>query len=162
MSKTVPDKIEQRRRILRSAVGATAVFTLPIGADVAAASMACNLKPANPSPTLVTSTPDTWVRVNVRGYGFKLGGQKVRGFTYDNVWYWWNNGIPQRVPDAQAPPSNGPDKAKETGQTYYVLVDYPNGNIVTTAPSNASLASASCWTSLQGVAGIPKGAVYLK
>lgn len=160
MSKTLPDKIEQRRRILRSAVGATAVFTLPIGADVAAASIACNLKNANANPTVVASTPDTWVRVKVAGYRIWVNGQKTRGFVYNDVWYVWNNGIPQRL--TFAPPPSGPEAAKETGNHYFVLVDYPSGNIVTSSPSSTSFASASCWTSLQGGAAIPRDAVYLK
>lgn len=66
MSTTQSERIKQRRRLLKSAAAAPAIFVLPTGAAIANSSLSgCVTKGINnnPAPAQTTNAPDGWVRV---------------------------------------------------------------------------------------------------
>jgi len=169
---TNTDKKKQRRRdILKAAVGAPAVFTLPTGSALAATSLTCVDKGNQlPTPNGVTTTAssDTWIRYsvpaisfrksvsgNVRANGFKLsksGG--LAGFDYYEV---------SGTTINQVIPHNNVNEMPVVGITnYYLLVDSkayldtkaPKDYIYLGTAISQPVAGASCWNSVIATPGI--------
>ena len=157
MSTTKPSQVEKRRKLLKSAVGAPALFTLPgaVGSAMAAASLGCDAKSlavfADESPVDgFPSAPDKWMRVQCEVWQFKIvgaTGPAVDGFKFNGAYYFVTDGVAEQVAvDANPAP-------KQVANAYvYALVDYQQGAPATIVldPGNAvsPIAGASCWNSL--------------
>lgn len=165
MSSPVQAHTEQRRKLIKAAAGASAVFTLPSGAALANVSATCDqkslkiYKEATSKPTGFSGASDGWMRVKLQKYKVKsnLPGQsglsEGDGFTYGGKWF--------RVLSS----STGVNKAvevvpnkttKKNGEFLYGLVHYDNnakmGKLVLDqgAETVNPVAGASCWNSLTG------------
>lgn len=156
MSTAKQSQIEKRRKLLKSAVGAPVLFTLPgaVGSAMAATSLACNEKSlttfASESPVEgFPSAPDKWMRVRCEVWTFKLdsGGPAVTGFKFNSAYYLVTNGVA-----AQVVVKANPAPAQVANQYVYALVDYQDSAPATIVldPNNAisPIAGASCWNSL--------------
>ncbi|MCB1901547.1 MAG: hypothetical protein KDH16_19810, partial [Rhodocyclaceae bacterium] len=151
-------QIEKRRKLIKSAVGAPALFTLPgaVGSAMAAASLGCDVKSqaafADESSVegFPSSARDKWMRVRCEVWQFKIvgaTGPAVDGFKFNGAYYFVTDGVAEQVAvDANPAP-------KQVANAYvYALVDYQQGAPATIVldPGNAvsPIAGASCWNSL--------------
>lgn len=159
MSTSKQNQIEKRRKLIKSAVGAPALFTLPgaVGSAMAAASLGCDVKSqatfADESPvTGFPSAPDKWMRVRCEVWTFRLesGGAAVTGFKFNGAYYQVTSGVAQQVAVKLTPSSQAP--VQVAGQYVYALVDYQQSAPATIVldPNKAvsPIAGASCWNSL--------------
>ena len=165
MSSPLRAHTEQRRKLIKAAAGASAVFTLPSGAALANVSATCDQKSlklyddATTTPTGFSTTTDGWMRVKLQQYSVqaKLPGASAMstgpGFTYGGKWF-------RVVSD-----SSGGNKAVLVSQNntslisnqyYYGLVHYDStgksGRLVLDQSTESvnPIAGASCWNSLTG------------
>jgi hypothetical protein len=178
MSVSKSDRTEQRRRILRGAVSAPVIFTLPSGAALAQVSTSCAAKSqelaATENPLGIATGLDKWMRFEVEAYSFN-GSVKVSGFLdattagsgttpankndryfqLNGLWYRYNvaDGTAMAVTLSTPTPSGTP-----VGPLY-VLVDYAAYSAGTNptmyvyparTPVINPIAGASCWNSLTG------------
>lgn len=157
---------EARRRILRAAVGAPVVFTLPSGAALAATSSQCEANAQEMAftqsasmPDQVTGSPDGWLRYSVQKYLIPQSGANVYGFVLidrynQEAWYKVEGGA--AIPVTLMPGSGAGNKPSAVaGQYYYLLVNYEkfqqsSDPAVFADPqeTNYSPMSGSCWTSI--------------
>jgi hypothetical protein len=147
---------ERRRRLLRAAVGVPAVFTLPSGAALAAASLTCVDRSAESflqrQPPLISTSTDGWVRIKLQKYTIKVtGGQKIYNcFQYGNQWYSLP-GMDAGNYDPQAVSNMVVWSKKKDGEFFYGLVNYPEGSLIVSQGGTINpVAGASCWCSLNG------------
>jgi hypothetical protein len=144
---------EQRRRLLQGLVGGPVIYTLPIGANVAAASLTCIDKGAtagNAAPRLIEDSAlasDNWVRLRV-----ELMKDGSWNYVFVNS-QWFTvqptlNGAWQVVPFH---PFVNPPTSFNPVKHLYALVDYNNGTGNTFYPADTLIdqpATASCWNSV--------------
>jgi hypothetical protein len=99
MSSSNATRAEQRRRILRAAVGVPVVYTLSSGAALAQGSLSCAEKSLTlyqeQQPALFAATDDEFLRVALPTFSFKIanpsgpGNLDVIGFQYPaGTWYY--------------------------------------------------------------------------
>lgn len=165
MSSPVQAHTEQRRKLIKAAAGASAVFTLPSGAALANVSATCDQKSLKlyqdaAKPTGFSGAMDGWMRVKLQKYNVraKLPGETNNttgpGFNYNNRWF--------RVINS----TTGGNKAVEvfspanttivSNEFFYGLVHYDSNaklsNLVLDqgAETVNPVAGASCWNSLTG------------
>jgi len=152
------ERTQQRRRLLRAAASAPVVFTLPTGAVLAATSLSCADQSAerflSEGAPGVTTSPDSWMRFQVQAFEFKLNGDRVNGFEFNNAYY-------QPNPDGTvAQITNWTGQPKQIAGNYHLLVDYSTYSSTSSphlyvypgqAPVSNPIAGASCWSSLTGV-----------
>jgi len=164
MSSPVQAHTEQRRKLIKAAAGASAVFTLPSGAALANVSATCDQKSLKlyqdaAKPTGFSAATDGWMRVKLQKYNVraKLPGETSNttgaGFNYAGKWF--------RVISS----TTGGNKAVEvlpvnttivSNEFFYGLVHYDSnakmGKLVLdqTAETVNPIAGASCWNSLTG------------
>lgn len=150
------DQIERRRKLLKGAVGAPALFTLPgaVGSAMAAASLGCREKSlttfAAESPVAgFPSAPDKWMRVKCEVWTFTVFGDSspTTGFKFNGSYYRVSSNVATSVAV-----ESSPAPAQVVGQYVFALVDYQDGAPATIVldPSGAvsPIAGASCWNSL--------------
>ena len=139
-------KAAQRRRLLRGLVGGPAIYTLPLGAAVSAASLGCVDKSGTstiPRPLLKTS-PDTWVRVKLQIFKHGNDSYVVLGGTYYKL---------TTVVGGYTAALDGYTGSGAQAQSSYLygLVDY-SGGAPTIYPADQVIgqpvAGASCWNSV--------------
>lgn len=175
MSDADKSRVESRRRLIKSAAAAPIVFTLPTGSALAATSLSCQTKGLDrfeptSTPAVVASdgsyTSDGWVRARLQSYNFLVDGDspsdRSNGFTLNGTNYFKVVGgtasavFVVNSPSGQAPKVNA-------GQYYYVLVEYPSGNLVLDAGGDVSpMAGASCWNSLMPGSEIPSDNIIIR
>ncbi len=176
MSDADKSRNEGRRRLIKSAAVAPIVYTLPTGAALAATSLSCHTKGLDkfaPGGTAavesggVSYSSDGWVRARLQSYNFRVVGDpanpRSNGFTLDGTNYFKVSGATASAvsvvttPAAQAPKVNA-------GQFYYVLIDYPSGNLIldSSAADVSPMAGASCWNSLAPGAEIPSDNIVIR
>jgi hypothetical protein len=160
------DNLQVRRTLLKGALGAPAVFTLPTGAAMAAASLTCIEKAQEQAQASgiqgLTTTPDQWVRAKLvvyeaipdkpgavssstsGGIGATSPGadaNKIKVVTVDQMTTWYDlNGNKVAVKNP-----------KQTGESVYALVDYSSPSNPQLFPAQnpvTSPASTSCAASL--------------
>lgn len=167
MSSPVQAHTEQRRKLIKAAAGASAVFTLPSGAALANVSATCDQKSlklyqdAAAKPISFTGAPDGWMRIKLQKYKMqsKIVGQTGmswgEGILFDAVYYRVitdTSGVNKAVLALEV------NKAESlNGQFYYGLAHYngPGGKpgLVLDqqlASKSVPIAGASCWNSLTG------------
>ena len=169
MSKAPQDNsVEQRRRLLKGALGASTVMTLGYGGSAAAASMSCVAKewevgngpPAGtaqftqiePQPTTVGSNWG-WLRVDVNHYTY--GSTEFDGFKVgDNI---YKTSEPDIAVLGAAPTAPQPDGYPEDG---WVLAYFTNdGAWVGTYPTYNSATPAATPVAGSCLASVNPGAV---
>jgi hypothetical protein len=139
-------KAAQRRRLLRGLVGGPAIYTLPLGTAVSAASLTCVDQSGTstaPRPLLPTS-PDRWVRVKLQIFKHGNDSYVVLGGTYYK--------LTTAVGGYTAAPDGYTGTGAQAQQSYvYGLVDY-SGGAPTIYPADQVIsqpvAGASCWNSV--------------
>lgn len=156
---------QRRRSVLKAVAGAPVIFTLSAGTEVAAASLTCKDKSAtlfnNTSPSLASTSADTWVRFKVQGKKIKIAASSGStivsdAFTLGGNWYRVaTNGTVTNVTATFLQ-----DKGPVTGLFYYLLVDHSKYlNSTITSPQSfvflgtdqnvtAPVAGSSCWNSI--------------
>ena len=170
---SLTQKTKQRRRdILKAAVGAPVIFTLPTGSALAAVSLTCKdksqvLASQNP-PKGVVAASDTWMRFKVTGKKVKIlnNNNVLKGFTLNGKWYrvYVGNGVNSgRVEDITLTRNvNYSPNPLENGEFYYLLVDHTDQQnqpgspesfvfLGTTDPNFAPIAGHTCWNSISTV-----------
>jgi hypothetical protein len=161
MSSPEQDRAAHRRRLIKAAVGAPVVFTLPSGAALAAASISCVDKPAateafstQPMQTFSSTPSDTWVRFKLDKYSIpvKTAGKKggsawtsVNGFKQGEQWYQVSADGSSAVPVI---PGKAPTPV--LNESYYGLVEYQDGSIMLALNQDNGVAaiSQSCLLSI--------------
>ncbi len=151
----IESKKLQRRALVKAVAAAPVVFTLPSGAALATTSLTCadksKLDTNTPRPRISTTT-DKWVRYRVEKISFVSQGQKI-GFVLNNNYYSVASGVATLV-------TGNISNVAQTGQHYYLLVDYDayksGSSVIASAyPADSSItnpiAGGSCWASLTGV-----------
>lgn len=173
MSSSEQDRAAHRRKLIKAAVGAPVVFTLPSGAALAATSLSCAEKGASaengasrarvataedfavqPMQTFSSAPSDTWVRFKLDKYRFAVpdggpgqGRAFVYGFWYNNQWYQVSQDGSTATPVV---PFASPAPEQVLNQSYYGLVAYQNGSIILATSEEQSVAAitASCMASI--------------
>lgn len=174
MSTTPQDNsVEQRRRLLKGALGASTVFTLGYGGSAAAASVSCVAKvrdlenggpPAAGQFTMIEPKPSTtgsnwgWVKVQVASYRLS-NGSAFEAFMVNNRVY------RAAAPNAEAFGATLSNNQNGYPKNGWVLAYFSDdGKLVGTYPtyavaeSDATPATGSCLTSVNpGAVGITFG-----
>jgi hypothetical protein len=160
-----PPASAARRKLLRSAAAAPAIFTLPCGAALAATSVTCVAKSESmrSSAKGLTAGTDNWVRVRiqVQNAWFKAGTESPIQYKAINVagkWYHAYDGVGVIKAGVEiaiplfSPPGKLP--APIPGTYVYGLVDYSKsgatgyGYFPADGPVAQPVAGASCWNSM--------------
>ena len=168
MTQLQSEKQKQRRRGILKAIASTPViFTLPAGAQVAAASLTCKdksleLATTNP-PRGAAANSDTWIRYKVQRKKIRIsvpGSPKKKinnTFTINNQWYRVDGGIVENITESYDSDFTPVDVS---GKSYYLLVDhsdYPgtgSQSYVYLGTDNqvaSPIAGNSCWNSITGI-----------
>lgn len=160
MSSSNVTRTEQRRRVLRAAVGVPIVYTLSSGAALAQGSLSCADKSLTLyqelQPALFAATDDEFLRVALATFSFKIvnpsgsGNLDVIGFQYPaGTWYYIQGNQAIAVVPKTTP------KAITNGVVYALLhyEDISSVRSLTLVPTILAseinpLAGASCATSL--------------
>ena len=154
------DLIRRRRKLLKGAVGAPVLFTLPVGSALAATSLTCDIKSQqtfaseSPSTFLTAPSADKWMRarldvfvVNVQGSG------PVDAVMVGSDFYRLDNATTTLILIPQVDIAGTPSL---TGSQVDVLVDYNVSGMATVvvAPNSpvSPIAGVSCWNSLNPTA----------
>ena len=152
------EKAKSRRRIIQGLAGAPVIYTLPIGAALAAGSLSCvdksqNLKAASP-PQLLATSPDTWIRVKLQVY--KHGSDLYVTLSSSGVSKWYKLTNTSGVWTAALDSSYNGSGAQAQSQYLYGLVDYSGYTAGAGTPYiypqdqgiDQPVAGASCWNSV--------------
>ena len=163
---------EGRRRLIKSAAAAPIVFTLPTGSVLAATSISCHTKGLarfeTTTPAVVAGdvnyTTDGWVRTRLQSYNFRVSGDtgstRSNGFLLNGNYYKVSGATATLVSIVL---NNGQGPQENSGQYFYVLVDYPIGNLILDAGEDVTpMAGASCWNSLAPGSGIPSDNIIIR
>jgi hypothetical protein len=160
---------ETRRRLVKSAVAAPMVFTLPMGASLAAESVSCVDKIDSTDAALLVGSADLaddlWVRVQLplkrfvlKNSGASCGGTppNVTGFDYDGKWYTYTVGESAAIPVPSDKRVCNPVAKTTSPTTVYALVDVSFDPMALSGPIRVSqvddpitpVPGASCWNSV--------------